>query len=93
MCGNVNRCLRRPEWPEHYPGQQWEETDTGPFPWAEGIVDVWIKQIYNDQDAVLTLEVGDPALPLVKQIAAKAKYTLTEQPPHTPGCLDLAYQG
>ena len=60
---------------------------------ASAIVTEWTSQILGGQEAVLKLPRADPAIPLVKEIAKQANYSLTERPSGDEIILDFVYAG
>ncbi len=60
---------------------------------AAAIVSDWVLQMFDGCEAVLTLPWADTAIPLVKEIAEEAQFSLTEREPKDKTTVDLVYTG
>ncbi len=71
----------------------WQGSQEDTVTRASAIVNEWTSQILEGREAVLKLPRADPAIPLVKEIAKQANFTLTEKPSGDETIIDFVYAG
>ncbi len=71
----------------------WQESKEDTVTQASAIVSEWTAQILHGREEVLKLPKADPTIPLVREIAKQANFSLTERPSGNEFVIELVYAG